>query len=190
MEHSQSEVAAPPPGAPRHLVQPSTRFLGDDGSPDPLVRSALAAVTEQVSYSRAVVALCASRLLMPIVATGDETGEHDPERRAEMAAVTLSDSGTSYLLAFTGMDSMRAWQKDARPVLCHLDELAASVAPAGATELLLDMAGPTPFVLAGDLLAAIAEGNRLVEFEDGDFAWVRTATEGSVSEPEGTPAVG
>ncbi len=162
---------------PRHLAQPSTRFLGDDGSPDPVVRGALASVVDQVSYSRALVALCASRLLMPIVASGDETGEHDPERRAEMAAVTLSNNGTSHLLAFTGMDAMRAWQPDARPVLCHLDELAASVAPAGATELLLDMAGPAPFVLSGELLAAIADGNRLVEFEDGDFAWVRQAVE-------------
>jgi len=189
MERAQSENSSPSGELPRHLAQPSNRFLGDDGNPDPLVRGALAAVTGQVSYSRAVVALCASRLLMPIVASGDETGEHDPERRAEMAAVTLSDQGTSYLLAFTGMDAMRAWQSDARPVLCHLDELAASVVPAGATELLLDMAGPTPFVLAGELLAAIAEGNRLVEFEDGDFAWVRMAPQDSASSPAG-PADG
>ncbi len=177
MERADSQDSSQPTEAPHHLAQPSTRFLGDDGSPDPVVRSALAAVTDQVSYSRAVVALCASRLLMPIVASGDETGEHDPERRAEMAAVTLSDGGTSYLLAFTGVDSMHAWQPDARPVLCHLDELAASVAPAGATELLLDMAGPTPFVLADALLVAVADGNRLVEFDNGDFAWVRTASE-------------
>lgn len=186
MERRQSKDPTLPAEAPRHLAQPSTRFLGDDGSPDPLVRGALAAVTDQVSYSRAVVALCASRLLMPIVASGDETGEHDPERRAEMAAVTLSDQGTSHLLAFTGLDAMRAWRSDARPVLCHLDELAASVAPAGATQLLLDMAGPTPFVLEGDLLAAIAEGNRLVEFEDGDFAWIRKATQDDPAGPTGT----
>lgn len=179
MERRQFEGSSLPAEAPRHLAQPSTRFLGDDGSPDPLVREALASVTDQVSYSRAVVALCASRLLMPIVASGDETGEHDPERRAEMAAVTLTNQETTYLLAFTGADTMTAWQSDARPVLCHLDELAASVAPAGATQLLLDMAGPTPFVLEGDLLAAIAEGNSLVEFENGDFAWVRTAPEES-----------
>lgn len=177
MQRGPDEDTPSPDDAPRHLAQPSTRFLGDDGSPDPLVRGAVAAVMDQVSYSRAVVALCTARLLMPIVASGDETGEHDPERRAEMAAVTLSDRGTSYLLAFTGMDAMRAWQADARPVLCHLDELAASVSPAGATQLLLDMAGPTPFVLAGDLLDAIADGNRLVEFDDGDFAWVRRSPE-------------
>ncbi|RMB57750.1 SseB family protein [Tessaracoccus antarcticus] len=163
---------------PRHLAQPNKRFLGDDGSPDPLVRAALAAVGDQVSYSRAVVALCASRLLMPIVASGDETDHPDPDRHAEMAAVTLRDGGTTHLLAFTGMDALRAWQSDARPVPCHLDELAASVQPAGATELLLDLAGPSPFVLGGDLLAAIADGQRLVEFEDGAFAWVKQAQDG------------
>ena len=162
---------------PRHLAQPSTRFLGDDGSPDPLVRAAMAAVTDSVSYSRAVVALCASRLLMPIVASGDETDEPDPERHAEMAAVTLTDGTTTHLLAFTGMDALRAWQPDARPVPCHLDELAASVEPAGATELLLDLAGPTPLVLGGEVLSMIGDGNALVEFESGDFAWVKTAPE-------------
>lgn len=164
-------------GSPRHLAQPSQRFLGDDGSPDPVVRESLASVVDQVSYSRALAALCSSRLLMPIVASGDETGEHDPERRAEMAAVTLTSGGVSHLLAFTGADAMRAWQPDARPVLCHLDELAASVEPAGATELLFDMAGPTPFVLGGEMLAAIVEGNSLVEFEDGTFAWVRQSSQ-------------
>ncbi|MDO5735746.1 MAG: SseB family protein [Propionibacteriaceae bacterium] len=162
---------------PRHLAQPNKRFLGDDGSPDPLVRGALAAVTDHVSYSRAIVALCTSRLLMPIVASGDETDHPDPDRHAEMAAVTLVDSGTSHLLAFTGMDAMRAWQSDARPVPCHLDELAASVEPAGATALLLDMAGPSPLVLGTDVLAMIGDGNRLVEFDDGGFAWVKQASD-------------
>lgn len=162
---------------PRHLAQPNNRFLGDDGSPDPLVRAAITAVTDHVSYSRAVAALCASRLLMPIVASGDETGHHDPDRRADMAAVTLTEAGVTYLLAFTGMDAMRDWQADARPVPCHLDELAASVEPAGATELLLDLAGPTPFVLGGDMVALIADGNALVEFEDGDFAWIRKSSD-------------
>lgn len=165
------------PQSSDRLAQPNSRFLGDDGSADPIVRAALAAVVDQVSYSRAVVALCTSRLLMPIVASGDETDHPDPSRHAEMAAVTLSDGDSSHLLAFTGMDAMRVWQSDARPVPCHLDELAASVEQAGATELLLDLAGPTPFVVGSELLAMIAEGNSLVEFEDGDFAWVRPATD-------------
>ncbi|NHB85822.1 SseB family protein [Tessaracoccus sp. HDW20] len=105
---------------------------------------------DHTSYIRAIVALCTSRLLMPIVATGDESMDGpDPDRHAEMAAVTLKDDTGNYLLAFTGADSMRQWSPEARPVLCLLDELCATVAAAGADQLLIDVAGPVPFVIAG-----------------------------------------
>ncbi len=41
--------------------------------------------------------------------------------------------------------------------------------PAGATQLLLDVAGPVPFVIEGDTLASLADGNALTELEDGVF---------------------
>ena len=101
----------------RSLAQPNSRFAGDDGSPDPLVRAAIAKANSHTGYIRALVALCTARLLLPIVASGDEGGDApDPDRHAEMAAVTLKDDTGSYLLAFTGYDSLRAWQADARPV--------------------------------------------------------------------------
>ena len=158
---------------PRTIGQPSARFADDDGSPDPVTRSIIAGVQDQHSYIRALVALCTTRFLMPIVATGDETGHPDVDRHAETAAVTLSDEGVTYLLAFTGIDSLKAWNPDARPVPCLLDELAASVHQAGATQLLVDCAGPTPIVVAGDALAQFAEGFRLVEFTGGEFSWVK-----------------
>ena len=169
----------------RALAQPNARFAGDDGAPDPITRDALARVGDTTSYIRAIVALCTSRLLLPIVASGDETDQPDPDRHAEMAAVTLTDDGVTYLLAFTGYDSLKAWQADARPVPCLLDELAATVEPSGATQLLIDVAGPTPFVLAGEALAHLADGLARVEFEGEDFAWVRYA---DVEDPEATDA--
>lgn len=159
----------------RSLAQPSSRFAGDDGAPDPVVRSAVERATGQAGYARALVALCASRLLLPVIATGDETDHRDPDRRAELAAVTLRDDSGICLIAFTGYDSLRAWNKEARPVLCLLDELAATVIAAGATRLLLDAAGPVPFVIDGETLASLANGNALVELDGGGFAWVRTA---------------
>lgn len=160
----------------RTLAQPNSRFSGDDGSPDPLTRDAIANARDQVGYIRALVALCTSRLLMPIVATGDEGGDGpDPDRHAEMAAVTLEEDGDVHLLAFTGIDSMRAWNPQARPVPCLLDELCATVAAAGAARLLLDVAGPVPFVIAGEALDLLADGNALVEFENEEFAWVKYA---------------
>lgn len=163
----------------RSLAQPNSRFAGDDGAPDPLTRAAIAKADTQAGYIRALVALCTARLLLPIVASGDEGGDApDPDRHAEMAAVTLSDDTGSYLLAFTGYDSLRAWQADARPVPCLLDELCATVAPAGAEKLLIDPAGPVPFVIAGDALGQFAAGFRLVEFEGQEFAWVKYADDG------------
>lgn len=163
----------------RTLAQPSSRFAGDHGEADPLTRAAIAKVTDQASYLRALVALCSSRLLLPIVASGDVGGDApDPDRHAEMAAVTLADGGVTYLLAFTGIDSLQAWRANARPVPCLLDELAATVAPADASALLIDVAGPTPLVIEGEPLAQLAAGMALVEFEDGDFAWVMYDAEG------------
>lgn len=160
----------------RSLAQPNSRFAGDDGAPDPVTREAIARVNDHKSYIRAIVALCTSRLLMPIVASGDESMDGpDPDRHAEMAAVTLKDESGSYLLAFTGIDSMRAWNPDARPIPCLLDELCATVKEAGAEQLLIDLAGPVQFVIAGEALDLLADGNALVEFEGEDFAWVKYA---------------
>ena len=156
------------------LAQPSAAYLDDHGDADPAVRAALAAAGDQLGYLRAVVALGSARLLMPIVASGDDgMGGPDLDRHAEMAAVTLTDETGTYLLAFTGIDALRAWQPDARPVPCLLDELAATVEPAGASRLLIDAAGPASFVIEGDPLARLADGNALVELDSGEFAWIK-----------------
>lgn len=155
------------------LAQPSARFDGDTGEADPITRRAIADVRDHTSYIRALVALCTSRLLMPVVASGDETMHQDPDREAELSAVTITDGTDTALLAFTGIDSMQTWQAGARPILCHLDELAATVEPAGANQLVIDVAGPVPLVLAGEALSLIADGFRAVEFEGEDFAWVK-----------------
>ena len=75
----------------RSLAQPSARFAGDDGAPDPITRAAISNARDHKGYIRAIVALCTSRLLLPIVAAGDETDHPDPDRHAEMAAVTLTE---------------------------------------------------------------------------------------------------
>lgn len=168
----------------QRLAQPSRAFAGDRGEPDPAVRAALAGADDQLGYLRAVVALCTARLLMPIVASGDEgsgslrasSGElqqPDPQRHAEMAAVTIAnDAGERALLAFTGLDAMTAWRGDARPVPCTLDDLAATVTEAGASHLLVDVAGPAQLVVGPDLVAELARGHRLVEVEPGQFGWM------------------
>lgn len=172
------------PSVARPLTQPNQRWLGDHGDADPAVREALrlagaAQPDPTTGYLRAVVALGGARLLMPIVADGDDSMEGpDPDRHAEMAAVSLTNAtGERALLAFTGLDALTAWNSSARPVPGTLDDVAATVAEAGSDVLLLDVAGPTPFVVGQDLLVELARGRRLVELEDGGFGWAFAQTD-------------
>ena len=159
------------------LANPNARFADDHGEADPITREAMAKVHDHTSYVRALVALCSSRLLMPIVASGDETDHPDPSRQAEMAAVKLLNEYGEFLLAFTGLDAMQAWNPQARPVPCTLDELCATVKEAGAQQLLIDVAGPTSLVVAGEALELFAQGYAVAEFEGEEVAWVKYADE-------------
>lgn len=175
----------------RPLGQPNARFAGDDGAPDPLTRHAMDGARDHTGYIRALAALCTSRLLVPVVATGNE-GEAvgaGQERSSELAAVTLTDpdDGHTYLLAFTGLDSLQEWRPDARPVPCTLDEVCGSVEPAGATRVLIDVAGPVQFVIAGEALQHLADGFAVAELEEQEFAWVKYAPEGEVPDAEVGP---
>ncbi len=157
------------------LRQPSSAFIGDRGDPDPAVRDAIEHAQDDLptSYLRAVALLCGSRLLMPVVASGDDSGDGpDPDRHAELAAVSVEAAdGRRALLAFTGLDALIAWEPRARPVPATLDDLAATVLETGASALLIDPAGPVPFVIGDDLVAQLSQGRRLVELDDGGFGW-------------------
>lgn len=182
------------PLASRRLAQPNARFAGDQGDADVQARAALAqaaAAGTQQAYLDAVVALGEARLLLPVMAAGDDghTGPN-PERRAEFSAVLVENAaGAKALLAFTGLDSLHAWNRTARPVPCTLDELAATVHEAGAEALLVDGAGPEPFVLAEDVLDALSQGRRLVRLGDGGYGWLMPAREGDEISPGQTPPV-
>jgi len=160
----------------RHtLAQPNAAFIGDRGEADPTVRAAIAEAGTDLptSYLRAVAALCGSRLLMPVVATGDDSADGpDPDRHSDLAAVSIqAPDGRKALLAFTGMDALVGWEPRARPVPATLDDIAATVMETRDDALLVDPAGPVPFVIEGDLIVQLAQGRRLVELADGGFGW-------------------
>jgi len=120
-------------------------------------------------YLKAVVALCADRVLVPVVATAGSASD----KEAEMSVVLLQAAdGRRAMLAFTGMDALLAWDATARPVPVTLDVAAQSAEADGAAALLVDFAGPHPLVIEGDVLAELARGHRLVELADGQFGWV------------------
>ena len=160
---------------PRTLTQPHAAFIGDRGDADPTVRAVIAQAASDLptSYLRAVAALCGTRLLLPIVASGDDSMDGpDPDRHADLAAVSIAAAdGRKALLAFTGMDALVAWEPRARPVPATLDDIAATVLETGDVALLVDSAGPVPLVIGDDLITQLAQGRRLVELDDGGFGW-------------------
>jgi len=163
----------------RTSLSPSP-FPGDEGKATVATRRALAAATTDLAptaYLRAIAALCEDRLLVPVVATatrrGKTVGGLSTDKEAEMAMVLLQASdGRRAGLAFTGMDALRAWQPEARPVPVTLDRAAQTIRSEGLTALLIDVAGPHPLVIDGEVLDALSAGRRLVETSPDQFGWM------------------
>ena len=124
-----------------------------------------------------MAALCEDRLLVPVVATatslGVTTGGLRSDKEAEMAMVLLqATDGRRAALAFTGLDSLTAWQGDARPVPVTLDLAARTVRAEQLSALLVDFAGPASLVIDGEVLDQLALGHRLVETGPAEFGWM------------------
>lgn len=172
----------------QHLLGDTSHdFADDDGSAPEGLRDAMAAAAtgEQVAYLDAVVELCLSRLLIPIVSAGENLQPEgpDPDRHAEMSAVLLQQAdGAKAMLAFTGVDSLAAWNGQARPIPATLDRVAEAAVMSGADTLLIDLQGPVPMVLQEPLLTNLGRGRRLVKLEDGGYGWLATRDEQPVGE--------
>lgn len=172
----------------------ASQFPGDDGQANASTRHAMdiaSAPTSTADYLRAVAALCLDRVLVPVVATATSVGTTSAglvgDKEAEMAVVLLqTQDGRRAMLAFTGLDSLQAWDATARPVPVTLDLAAQSATADGAAALLVDFAGPHPLVIEGDVLGQLALGHRLVEIADGEFGWAmsRSAREEAAPQPE------
>ncbi len=136
-----------------------TRFQGDTGEADPRLRELLGD-PEQYSAQREIVDLLArGRLLIPVVANLDERDARGADKHSHMATVTITDEqGHKALLCFTGVDSVALWRSDARPIPVAAVEAAQAALQEGCAALLLDIAGPTRYALAGTGLWALAAG--------------------------------
>lgn len=135
------------------------RFRADDGSADPAVAAALARWRSGVGAEREVlVALHASRLLVPVIAVLGERDEHGGDKSSEMALPKLiGNDGRPAIVAFTSTSALAGWRADARPVAAEAPRVwRAAVAEDAA--VVIDVAGPVPFVLEGARLAALAAG--------------------------------
>jgi hypothetical protein len=154
-------------------------FPGDDGTASVETRRCLeraGAGPDPTSYLRAVAALCADRLLVPVVATAtrlaESAGGFASDKEAEMAVVLMrGDDGRRALLAFTGLDSLQAWQPAGRPVPVTLDVAAKTARSEGCSVLLIDLAGPYQLSIEPPVLDELAAGHRLVEVGPEEFGW-------------------
>ncbi|TJZ41964.1 SseB family protein [Streptomyces piniterrae] len=143
---------------------PDPGFSDDDGSADPALAAALAAYgADRTAEPRLLAALAGARLLVPVVALLGET-ETGPdglrrEKTSDMAVPTLqAPDGRRALPAFTSMDTLRRWRADARPVAVPLRQALLAASHEKADTLVLDLAGPVTYQLAGPALRALAEG--------------------------------
>ena len=161
---------------------PDATFAGDTGEAAPDVTAALAAWdADPATYAEALAALQRTRLLVPVVAVLgeveiDEAGlAHD--KSSDMAAVLLQGAdGRLALLAFTGQESLLAWNPQARPVPVTTQTAAQAALQDGAAALVVDVAGPATFVVEGEDLEGLARGWRLACVGERP-AWIRTTPE-------------
>ncbi|MFJ9339475.1 SseB family protein [Streptomyces sp. NPDC101733] len=143
---------------------PDPGFSDDDGTADPRLSAALAAWAEdRATEPRLLEALKEARLLVPVVAVLGEV-ETDPEtglkreKTSDMAVPTLTAGNRRALPAFTSIASLALWDPRARPVAVPLHQALAAAAHEKADTIVLDLAGPVPYQLAGSALRALAEG--------------------------------
>jgi hypothetical protein len=134
----------------------------DDGAADAAVASALSAFHAGTASAADVVAVISkARLLVPVVAllTDAEMGEHGlkREKESEMALPKLvGKDGREAVLAFTGAEPMRMWRADARPVQATAPQVCQAARHENAAAVVVDVAGPVPFVIEGSMLHALA----------------------------------
>lgn len=143
-------------------------FAGDTGAVAPAVSAALASYAmEPGSYVDALAVLQDARVLVPVVAVLGDV-EHDDaglahDKSSDMAAALLQGAdGRLALLAFTGTESLTRWNPVARPVPVATRLAAQAALQDGAAALVIDVAGPTTFVIEGEDLQGLAAGWTLV----------------------------
>ena len=144
-------------GRGRSLAEPA--FATDSGAADPhvrvLVASAAAGERPVLTVARELREV---RLLTAVVAVLDAVDEAGGDKDSHMAVVSMvNDRGERGLLCFTGVDSLAAWDPQARPVPALGRDVARAAMDDAATAIVLDVSGPQRLVIDGPALAALAD---------------------------------
>lgn len=153
--HDESSVG----GAGRFLAEPG-RFAHDDGTPDFRIR-------EAADVHALLAALADGRVLVALVASPSEgdalAGE---EKVSEMSVVSMvAGDGRKGLLVFSGTDTLRIWDPDARPVPVAGSDAARAALEQECEALIIDVAGPRRQILTETDVVALAG------LDAREFAW-------------------
>ncbi len=128
----------------------------DDGTADDALRAALADPGARAGDLARL--LRSAPLLASVVAVLDEVDEHGGDKDSHMAVVSMvNDRGERGLLAFTGVDSLAAWNEQARPVHALGRDIARSALAEGAAAVIVDVVGPHRAVFSGIDLEVLAD---------------------------------
>lgn len=140
---------------------PAPGFAGDEGASDPRLIAALAAYAADPARAPEVLAaLAAVRVLVPVVALPGAADAAASGTATDMALVTLQGTdGRRALPVFSSLTTLAAWDPRARPVPVTSARAALAAAAQGAQVLVLDVAGPTSYVVVGLALRRLAEGD-------------------------------
>lgn len=164
-EHRRGDLPADSAGTPwlGRTFRPQP-FADDDGS----VPAAYAAARERFRAGEApleelVDVLRGTRLLVPLVAELGEEGTSPDgrpvDKSADLAIVTVEGpDGRSVLPAFTGVEAMRAWNEQARPVPVEARKVAVAAADAATELMIIDPGSPQELGVRRPALWAIAKG--------------------------------
>ena len=136
------------------------RHPTDDDS-DPYLVAALEsyAATGVKALPEVYTALLDAEVFVPVVARllerDEETGG---DKRSQMELLTLKAGDREALLVFSGWQQMQAWRADVRPVPVSARDACAIAIEREFDALVIDVAGPTTFVLEEDAMSSIADG--------------------------------
>lgn len=155
------------PWAGRTFDHHETAFAGDDGStPSELAgavaslrvaaasylnadaprHDALAALAQ--AHSDALLAISGCRVLVPLLAEAGELG-HTPdgrlvEKTQELSIVTVAGpDGRRVMPVFSSVDTMRAWNPEARPIPVPMPQAAVAAAEEGTDLIIVDAGTPS-----------------------------------------------
>jgi hypothetical protein len=138
------------------------QFAEDDGTASPELISAIQKFHLSGDATNVFLEFSKSRLLIPLIAelVDSEVGPHGQtvDKSADLSIVTVQtpDQQTG-LPVFSSVDTMKAWNTDARPVPSDAVRAALSAATDGTTRIILDPGSKTEFAFRRAAIAALAQ---------------------------------